>query len=75
MADLRVGYSEPIPIAVIASARWSEGRATFGEALKRFARAAEGTDDAEVLDAWDDLDGAWRGWRDAAEGRPPERAV
>ena len=56
-------------------ARYLEGRAVFGEALKGWANAAGGSDDALLFDAYDRLVEAYWGWVDAYQGLPPERSV
>jgi hypothetical protein len=55
--------------------RFLEGRAAFGEALKAWSFAAEGTDDRALLDALQRLVDAYWGWVDAYKGLPPERSV
>jgi hypothetical protein len=55
--------------------RYLEGRALFGEALKRWVVAVESGTDAEVLAGIARLDDACRGWIDGYLGRAPETSV
>ena len=55
--------------------RYLEGRANFGEALKRWVAAVESGTDREVLDAFLALEAACRGWTDAYLGVEPETSV
>lgn len=55
--------------------RYLEGRAAFGAALKRWVGAVESGTDREVLDAFADVEAAYRGWVDAYLGLEPETSV
>jgi hypothetical protein len=55
--------------------RFLDGKAAFGHALERWARANEGPDDAVLFQAIDDLVAAYWAWVDAYKGLPPERHV
>jgi len=56
-------------------AHFLEGRAAFGDALKAWAGAVEGSDGAALLASWDGLVEAYWAWVDAYRGLPPEHAV
>ena len=55
--------------------RYIEGRARFGDALKRWVTAVEQGTDADVIQAAYGVDAATRGWIDAYLGREPETSV
>jgi hypothetical protein len=55
--------------------RFHEGRLAFGDALKDWAVAVEGRDDAALFPALERLADAYFGWMDAYKGRAPERSV
>lgn len=55
--------------------RYLEGRARFGDALKRWVTAVESGSDAQLFQALRDLDDATRGWVDAYLGREPETSI
>ncbi len=55
--------------------RYLEGRARFGDALKRWVTVVESGTDAQLLAGLRELDDAARGWVDAYMGREPETSI